>query len=104
MHVRRRRTGGFVMSSRYTRADFLRRSAAGGTVLTLPGLLAACGGGTKAAGTTAASGAAQTLPKTIAWSNWPLYIDVDKKKTHPSLSAFEKQYKVNVRYLEDIND
>jgi spermidine/putrescine transport system substrate-binding protein len=93
------------MSSRYTRADFLRRTAAGGTVLTLPGLLAACGGGSKSAATTAAGGGAQTLPKTIVWSNWPLYIDIDDKtKKHPTLQAFEAKYKVNVRYLEDIND
>jgi spermidine/putrescine transport system substrate-binding protein len=93
------------MSSRYTRADFLRRSAAGGTALTLPGLLAACGGGSKSTATTAAAGGTETLPKTIVWSNWPLYIDInDKTKKHPTLQAFEAKYKVNVRYLEDIND
>jgi spermidine/putrescine transport system substrate-binding protein len=91
------------MSDRYTRAGFLRRAAAGGTVLTVPGLLAACGsGGTKSGATTAA---AKALPKTIVWSNWPLYIDINAKtKTHPSLVAFEKKYGVNVRYVEDIND
>src|SRR4051812_12245917 len=91
------------MSDRYTRAGFLRRAAAGGTVLTVPGLLAACGGGGGKGATTAA--ATRTLPKTIVWSNWPLYIDVDEKtKKHPSLDAFEKKYNVNVRYVEDIND
>ena len=70
-----------------------------------PGLLAACGGGSKSAATTAAAGGTQTLPKTIVWSNWPLYIDInDKTKKHPTLHAFEAKYKVNVRYLEDIND
>jgi spermidine/putrescine transport system substrate-binding protein len=93
------------MSSRYTRADFLRRSAAGGTALTLPGLLAACGGGSNSTATTAAAGGTETLPKTIVWSNWPLYIDInDKTKKHPTLQAFEAKYKVSVRYLEDIND
>jgi spermidine/putrescine transport system substrate-binding protein len=91
------------MSEHITRGDFLRRAAAGGSILTVPGLLAACGGGSKAAATTAA--AARTLPKTIVWSNWPLYIDVnDKTKSHPSLDQFEKKYGVNVRYIEDIND
>jgi len=91
------------MSERLTRGEFMRRAAAGGTILTVPGLLAACGGGggPKAAATTAA--VSQTLPKTITFSNWPLYIDV-KKKTHPSLVQFEKHYHVNVRYIEDIND
>jgi spermidine/putrescine transport system substrate-binding protein len=93
------------MSSRYTRSDFLRRTAAGGTVLTLPGLLAACGGGSKSAATTAAGGGTQTMPKSMVFSNWPLYIDVnEKKKTHPSLDQFEAKYNVKVRYVEDIND
>jgi spermidine/putrescine transport system substrate-binding protein len=90
------------MSDRYSRADFLRRAAAGGTVLTVPGLLAACGGGTSA--TTTAAAAAKALPKSIVFSNWPLYIDINKAKQHPSLQQFDKKYKVNVRYIEDIND
>ncbi|HJX48120.1 MAG TPA: spermidine/putrescine ABC transporter substrate-binding protein [Gaiellaceae bacterium] len=91
------------MSEHITRGDFLRRAAAGGSILTVPGLLAACGGGKKAAATTAA--VARTLPKTIVWSNWPLYIDVNNKtKSHPSLDQFQKKYGVNVRYIEDIND
>jgi spermidine/putrescine transport system substrate-binding protein len=92
------------MNDHFTRSDFLRRAAAGGSLLTVPGLLAACGGSKKAT-TTAASAATKTLPKTIVWSNWPLYIDVnDKTKSHPSLTAFEKKFGVNVRYIEDIND
>jgi spermidine/putrescine transport system substrate-binding protein len=91
------------MSDRYTRAAFLRRAAAGGTVLTVPGLLAACGGSSSSSGTTTA--AAKSLPKTITFSNWPLYIDVNEKaKTHPTLEKFERKYNVNVKYVEDIND
>jgi spermidine/putrescine transport system substrate-binding protein len=94
------------MADRYTRSDFLRRTAAGGTVLTLPGLLAACGGGGGGSSTaTAAGGGTQAMPKSMVFSNWPLYIDVnEKKKTHPSLDQFEAKYKVKVRYVEDIND
>jgi spermidine/putrescine transport system substrate-binding protein len=91
------------MSDRVTRQDFLRRAAVGGSILTVPGLLAACGGGKKAAATS--SSVAKTLPKTITFSNWPLYIDInDKTKTHPSLQQFDAHYHVNVRYIEDIND
>jgi spermidine/putrescine transport system substrate-binding protein len=97
-----------MTDARYSRATFLRRAAAGGSILTVPGLLAACGGssGGSAAGSTAATTAVkQTLPKTIVFSNWPLYIDVNEKtKSHPSLTQFEKHYHVNVRYIEDIND
>jgi spermidine/putrescine transport system substrate-binding protein len=89
-----------------SRRAFLRRAAAGSTLLTVPGLLAACGGGGgKASSSGATAGGKQTLPKTIAFSNWPLYIDVDEKtKTHPSLQQFQQHYHVNVRYTEDIND
>ena len=71
----------------------------------LPGLLAACGGGSKVGSDDGRGGGTQTLPKTIVFSNWPLYIDVNEKtKTHPSLDQFEAKYNVKVRYIEDIND
>lgn len=93
------------MPDRISRGAFLRRAAAGGSLLTVPGLLAACGGGSKSAGAGASTTESRTLPKTIVWSNWPLYIDVnEKKKTHPSLQQFEARYHVNVRYIEDVND
>src|SRR5262245_51406679 len=93
------------MPDHMTRSDFLRRGAAGGAILTVPGLLAACGGGGSKTSTAGAAGGSQVLPKTITFSNWPLYIDVNEKtKTHPSLVQFEKKYGVNVKYIEDIND
>src|SRR5581483_8832190 len=93
------------MTESYNRKELLRRGVAGSALLTVPGLLAACGGGSKNAATTAASTTAQTMPKKLTWSNWPLYIDINEKtKTHPSLVAFEKHYGVKVTYLEDIND
>lgn len=95
------------MSDRISRQAFLRRAAASSAVLAAPGLLtarAAAGGWsvTEAAD----SPAAQTLPKTITFSNWPLYIDINnKKKTHPSLQQFEKAHPgTTVNYIEDIND
>jgi spermidine/putrescine transport system substrate-binding protein len=97
------------MSDRISRQAFLRRAAAGGSILTVPGLLAACGGGgggTTTAGAAASTQAAQTLPKTIVFSNWPLYIDINEKtKTHPSIVQFQKAHPgTTVRYIEDIND
>ena len=94
--------------SDYTRRQLLGRGAAGASVLTLPGLLAACGGGggiksaSKTTGTTAVK---RQLAKTVNFSNWPLYIDVNEKtKRHPSLDGFTKKYDVKVNYTEDIND
>jgi spermidine/putrescine transport system substrate-binding protein len=89
------------MTDHLTRRDLLRRAAAGGTVLTLPGLLAACGGSTKAAGGTGSS--SKQLAKTLEFSNWTLYID-NNKQGHPSLDQFEKKTGVHVNYKEDIND
>ena len=91
------------MSESFTRDQLLRRAVAGGALLTVPGLLAACGGSSKSAVSTTTG--AQTMPKSLTWSNWPLYIDIDEKtKTHPSLVKFEQHYGTHVKYLEDIND
>jgi spermidine/putrescine transport system substrate-binding protein len=90
------------MSQSFTRQELLRRGVAGGALLTVPGLLAACGGSSKSAATTSTT-VSNVLPKTIVFSNWPLYIDV-KGQRHPSLDQFRAHYKTKVRYIEDIND
>jgi spermidine/putrescine transport system substrate-binding protein len=89
------------MNDVYTRRQLLERAAAGGAVLTFPGLLAACGGSTKKA----ASGVNSThkLAKTLRFSNWTLYIDKQGNR-HPTLDQFKKKYGVTVQYTEDIND
>jgi spermidine/putrescine transport system substrate-binding protein len=87
-----------------TRKELLRRAAAGGTILSLPGLLAACGSDDEEAGGTTATGPKE-LADTLRFSNWPLYIDVDEKtKKRPSLEEFTQKTGVTVRYFEDIND
>jgi spermidine/putrescine transport system substrate-binding protein len=92
------------MNELLTRDQILRRALAGSAFLSLPGLLAACGGSSKSAATSTGT-VAQTLPKTLTFSNWPLYIDINTKtKSHPTLDAFQKRYGVNVKYVEDIND
>jgi spermidine/putrescine transport system substrate-binding protein len=82
------------MTTRITRRTLLQRSAAGGAILTLPGLLAACGGG-------GGGGAEGELKDVLNFSNWELYIDVDKPTT---LQKFEEQAGIKVNYYEDIND
>jgi spermidine/putrescine transport system substrate-binding protein len=88
------------MSDLYTRRQLLERAAAGSAVLTLPGILAACGGtGSKSASSS------HKLAKTLRFSNWTLYIDINQKtKGHPSLDQFQKKTGVHVAYTEDIND
>jgi spermidine/putrescine transport system substrate-binding protein len=97
--------------SEYTRRQLLGRGAAAGSVLTIPGLLAACGGGggggIKAASNTATATAPvkRQLAKTLTFSNWPLYIDVDEKtKKRPTLDQFKQKTGTTVKYIEDIND
>jgi spermidine/putrescine transport system substrate-binding protein len=97
-----------MTASQLTRLELLRRSALGGAALTIPGLLAACGGGggIEGAGTTTEAGTtttSQTLAKTLTISNWPYYIDTEKKR-HPTLDQFKAQYGVTVKYIEDVND
>jgi spermidine/putrescine transport system substrate-binding protein len=93
-----------MTQSQFTRQELLRRGLAGSALLTVPGLLAACGGsGSKTAATTTAGN--QKMAKTLHFSNWTLYIDVNNKtKSHPSLQEFQKKYGTHVDYVEDIND
>jgi spermidine/putrescine transport system substrate-binding protein len=94
------------MTDQLTRRALIERAGLGAAALTIPAWLAACGGSgsKKSAGTTGTSGS-KTLAKTLVFSNWPLYIDVNEKtKKHPSLDQFTKQTGVKVKYIEDIND
>jgi spermidine/putrescine transport system substrate-binding protein len=90
------------MTDVFTRRQLLERAAAGGAVLTLPGFLAACGGGSESAATTGSS--SHKLAKTLDFSNWTLYIDINEKtKKRPTLDQFQKKTGVHVNYYEDIN-
>src|SRR2546429_8569419 len=89
------------MTDQLTRRELLKRGAAGSALLTVPGLLAACGG--KAKSSSAKS--AHKLAKTLHFSNWTLYMDTNNKThSNPSLVQFQKKYGVHVDYVEDIND
>jgi spermidine/putrescine transport system substrate-binding protein len=92
------------MTDVISRRQLLERAAKGGAILTVPGLLAACGGG----GEESASGDGEqdkTLAKTLHMSNWTFYIDIDEKtKKHPSLDGFKKKTGTTVAYTEDVND
>jgi spermidine/putrescine transport system substrate-binding protein len=92
------------MNDRFTRTELLRRSALGGVAISLPGILAACGGdnGSAAESTTTV---AKQLAKTLRFSNWTLYIDIDDKtKKSPTLQQFKQKTGTTVNYFEDIND
>jgi len=87
------------MSETLTREELLRRVVVGGAVVSVPALLPALA--------EAAAGQVdpKKLAKTLTFSNWPLYIDIDEKtKRRPTLDLFQKRYGVKVKYIEDIND
>ena len=93
--------------SDYTRRQVIRRGAVGASALTIPGLLAACGGsgGIKSPAQTATTEKiVRKLQSPLRFSNWPLYIDNQKGNVHPTLDAFTKKTGVKVQYTEDIND
>ena len=87
------------------RRDFLRALGLGGAVLGLGPGLVACGtdpAPTASGGSSAPAGDA----KTLAWSNWPLYLDTSEEddSEHPTLTAFTEKTGIEVTYTEDIND
>jgi spermidine/putrescine transport system substrate-binding protein len=93
------------------RRRLLQAAALGGAVVAGSPLLAACGTkGTANKGDSAS--AAPTAPdksdtdKSLNFSNWQLYIDVDAKNenVHPTLDQFKAKTGVTVAYTEDIND
>ncbi|HLG08022.1 MAG TPA: spermidine/putrescine ABC transporter substrate-binding protein [Gaiellaceae bacterium] len=83
------------MNPRWTRQELIRRGAAGTALLAFPSLLAACGGG---GGGDAGGG---ELKDVLNFSNWELYIDIDKPTT---LEKFTLETGIKVNYFEDIND
>ncbi|HEY3009187.1 MAG TPA: spermidine/putrescine ABC transporter substrate-binding protein [Micromonosporaceae bacterium] len=90
-----------------SRRTLVRGGLAGGALLAAGGALAACG--TKGKKQTEASCVSEdksATEKTINFSNWPLYMDVDEKNEskHPTLDAFVSSTGIQVKYTEDIND
>ncbi|MFJ3666709.1 spermidine/putrescine ABC transporter substrate-binding protein [Streptomyces sp. NPDC090106] len=89
-----------------TRRSLLRASAGG--ALAVGGLGALTGCGIPAAGNTQGGVSAEDHSadeKTVNFSNWTEYIDVDdSEKRHPTLDQFRQRTGITVKYTEDIND
>jgi spermidine/putrescine transport system substrate-binding protein len=84
-----------MMNRRITRQELLRRGAAGTALLTVPGLLAACGGGD--GGSTTGG----ELKDVLNFANWPYYMDTESPTT---LEDFKAETGITVNYFEEIND
>ena len=98
-----------------TRRDLILRGMAGASLLSVPAVLAASGGGDgiegqattidATAGSTGAAEVDRTLADKLVVSNWPLYIDIDDDtKESATLVGFSDETGVEVEYIEDIND
>lgn len=89
-----------------TRRSLLRASAGGALTLGGLGALSACGipaAGRTEGGTSAEDHSAKE--KTVNFSNWTEYMDVDDSgKHHPTLETFTQRTGISVKYTEDIND
>lgn len=94
-----------TMRSSVSRRRLLQAAGIGSAAM----VAAACGaGGDSGSGTAGEAAAAEDLSdtdKTLNWSNWPLYLDIDDASgTRPTLEAFQEQTGVTVTYTEDVND
>ncbi len=87
-------------SARVTRRGLLRGAAA----LTVAAGLAGCGTkGTKQTPAGCVSEDVSATEKTLQFSNWPQYLDLEGKKS-ATLDAFRQRTGIAVTYTEDIND
>ena len=94
-----------TMRSSVSRRRLLQAAGIGSAVM----VAAACGAGgdsgTGSAGEAAAAEDLSDTDKTLNWSNWPLYLDIDDASgTRPTLEAFQEQTGITVAYTEDVND
>jgi spermidine/putrescine transport system substrate-binding protein len=91
---------GLVRAS-LSRRRLLQAAGLGGVAMAA----AACGTGGGTSGDVATQEDQSEQSKTINWSNWPLYIDVDEESgVRPSLDAFTAATGISVVYNEDVND
>ncbi|HWG99120.1 MAG TPA: spermidine/putrescine ABC transporter substrate-binding protein [Pilimelia sp.] len=90
------------------RGALSRRRLLGGAALAAGGvLLGGCGTpGTRQAAGECVSEDRSAAERTVAFSNWPLYIDADEKRPgrRPTLDRFTAETGIAVTYTEDIND
>jgi spermidine/putrescine transport system substrate-binding protein len=99
----------FDRQRRFTRRAFLagtgRGAVAGGAMLSLPAILAACGigPGASAGASGGAVGGGEPAGELI-FANWPLYIDQDDDGNFPSITQFEEETGIEVDYQESIQE
>ncbi|MEV5338070.1 spermidine/putrescine ABC transporter substrate-binding protein [Streptomyces sp. NPDC052676] len=88
-----------------SRRSLLRASAGGALAAGGLGALSACGIPPAAQTSGVSSEDHSAKEKTVHFSNWTEYMDVDEsEKHHPTLDEFKRRTGITVKYTEDIND
>ncbi|MEV7287460.1 spermidine/putrescine ABC transporter substrate-binding protein [Streptomyces sp. NPDC093252] len=88
-----------------SRRSLLRASAGGALALGGVGALSACGIPPAAKTSGVSSEDHSAKEKTVNFSNWTEYMDVDESgQGRPTLEAFRKRTGISVKYTEDVND
>jgi len=88
-----------------SRRSLLRASAGGALAAGGLGALSACGIPPAAKTSGVSSEDHSAKEKTVHFSNWTEYMDVDEsEKHHPTLDEFKRRTGITVKYTEDIND
>lgn len=101
-----------LVAASMSRRRLLRGAGAGFAALGGSSLLAACGTeGTTQTQESCKSTDTSDTDKTLVWSNWPLYIDEEKRKVggkkvtvYPTLEEFQSSTGIKVTYNQDVND
>ena len=94
-----------TMRSSVSRRRLLQAAGIGSAAM----MAAACGaGGDSGSGAAGEAASAEDLSdtdKTLNWSTWVAYMDIDEETgSRPTLEAFQEQAGITVEYTEDVND
>ena len=94
-----------TMRSSVSRRRLLQAAGIGSAAM----MAAACGAGgdsgSGAAGEAASAEDMSDTDKTLNWSTWVAYMDIDEETgSRPTLEAFQEQAGITVEYTEDVND
>lgn len=94
-----------VRGAGFSRRSFLRGASLSALALGAPGLLAACGTDSQVQSSDECKSTdLSDTEKTVVFSNWPEYIDVDDAGNMPTLQQFQRQSGITVTYNADVND
>ncbi|HEY0888103.1 MAG TPA: spermidine/putrescine ABC transporter substrate-binding protein [Nocardioides sp.] len=94
-----------VAGTGLSRRSLMRGASLSALALGVPTLLSACGTDSQVQDTESCKSTdISEKEKTVVFSNWPEYIDVDDNGNMPTLQRFQKQSGIAVTYNADVND